>query len=343
MNRVIVLILWGSLRTLGIPALQAQQTLPFLWYNTENLFDTEDDPLTDDQDFLPGSPMQWTPERYSIKLDSMVSMIGKVGAEAGEMPAFIGLCEVENRRVLQDLAARMPAAAPRYEIVHYDCNYHRGADVALLYDPARVAIMRSEPLPVSFPFDSVTTTRDILYVQLQAGTETLHLYLNHWPSRRQDNRYREQAAHILRRHLDTLLARQPQAKVLLLGDFNDEPHSPSVAQTLAAVPWDGEERAGVRQDALYNLSSPLQARGQYTYIYKDQRNMLDQVMATGSLVQGGPVLALSPEQVYIYNKADAHSVVGAHTYIRRTYLGNKYLGGYSDHLPVYGRLIFMGR
>lgn len=323
----------------------AQRTvLPFMWYNVENLMDTLDDPLKDEDEFLPGSPMQWTSARYHTKLDSLSSMVQLVQQPLGAYPAFIGVCEVENRQVLQDWADRLHSkGAPRYSIVHYDCAYHRGVDVALLYDSTRVTVQRSQPLPIAFDFDSTTTTRDILYVQLRAQQDDLHLYLNHWPSRRQDDRYRMVAAQRLRTHLDSLQRATPTAKVLMLGDFNDDPTSPSVTQGLQALPYQSTHLKTAKPTLLYNLSAPLHAGGRYTYLYKDQKNMLDHCTISGTLLKARKGWQLQFHDIGIYDTDQAHSIVGENRYIRRTYVGNKYLGGYSDHLPVYGRLIFLGR
>lgn len=321
-----LLLLW-----LPLQAQQPHQAL-FFFYNVENLMDTLDDPLKDDDDFTPVGSMHWTAPRYAAKLDSLAQAMRWLEETAGQPAAFYGLCEVENQQVIADLAVRHTTRP--LQVVHYESGYHRGVDVALVYDATRMEVLRSQPIVITFPWDDTTTTRDILYVETLLDGRQLSLYICHWPSRRQDDRYRLHTAQLLRRHIDSLQLAMPQANILVMGDLNDECHNPSLTQGLGTRP--AREGDPTAPTALYDLTTEIAAAGGYSYIYKNQRNLLDHVIVNTTLASGQNLLKLDYTATAVLADERLLQRVNDKTYLRRTYLGTRYMAGYSDHLPVYG-------
>jgi hypothetical protein len=314
------------------------QTPPFsvMFYNVENLFDTIDDPLTNDAEFLPGGRYQWAAERYQTKLNQLARVIS--ADEAGDYPAIIGLCETENIRVLKDLVAH-PLLDGFYHIVHYDSPDGRGIDVALLYRDAFFRVITSAPLQVRVPFDLDFRTRDILYVQGVAGEDTLHIYVNHWSSRRGGTEVSEpkrvRSAEVLRNHLDSVAQHFNKFNAIIMGDLNDEPHNRSVAGVLGAIRPGAEAPSNAQKPVLYNLAMTI-PEGEGTYYYwRDKKwNILDQIIVTASLadsthrhntIQSGHFSVIRPNWLL---KEDQGALIPFSTFAR------DYQGGYSDHLPV---------
>ncbi len=307
-----------------------------LFYNVENLFDIEDDPLSIDDEFTPESDKQWTEERYEKKLDDLSEVFTSVDKK--NLPAIIGLCEVENRQVLQDLISNRKMKKGEYGIVHEDSPDIRGIDVALIYRKDLYEVEAWKKIPVNIPSDSVTT-RDILYVKgTIPGDEVLHCFVNHWSSRRdgekETERRRIYASVTLRKAVDSILNFEPEAKIIIMGDFNDEPTNNSLHTFLNA----NNKRRNTTNRDLYNLMYDmhnLESKG--TYSYKGNWNMLDQLIVSQSLIRdskgfhidftGGKILR---EDWMMYNNPKI-----GETTPNKTYGGVSYFGGVSDHLPVY--------
>ncbi len=311
-----------------------------MFYNVENLFDTIDDPLTIDEEFLPDGRYRWNSERYQHKLDQLARVISADGQD--KLPALVGLCEIENRRVLEDLVATERLKKAGYSIVHYDSPDERGIDVALLYQPTLFRVLSSEPLPVRVPFDLDFRTRDILYVQGILGNDTLHVYVNHWPSRRGGTEFSEpkrvQAANVLRTHLDRLAPRYRTFHVFIMGDMNDEPNDRSVKEVLGAMLF-GTECKGDQKSCLYNLSFFIpEGEGTYYYWREKKWNVLDHMILSSSLLGScddqkvGEIRCrwsgFSVPQAPWMLKEDDGEWVPFSSYAR------DYEGGFSDHLPV---------
>ncbi|OWY19076.1 hypothetical protein C7N43_30900 [Sphingobacteriales bacterium UPWRP_1] len=308
------------------------------FYNVENLFDTENDPNISDEEFLPGSKQEWTPDRYQVKLAKLAQVLDSVGQ--GSLPALTGLAEIENEKVLKDLLVKAKAQQT-HAIVHYNSPDQRGIDVALLYNKSLFTPVQSEPLKVVFDFDPKITTRDILYVNGTFKGETLHLLVNHWPSRRDGEKESEPkrmaAAAVARKKLDQIFAANPKAKVILMGDFNDEPHNNSITKGLQAQIT--PPAAALPDNALYDLMGKLETNGQGSYNHQGDWNMLDQFIVSGALLNAAKGLRLGYDDARIYN-ADwiMYTNSNGQKMPNKTYGGTKYYGGYSDHLPVYLRL-----
>ncbi len=311
--------------------------LRILFYNVENFFDTKDDSLYDDNEFLPGSEKKWTDSRYHRKALNIFKTIAAVGGE--HPPEIICLAEVENARSLKKLCLHTPLNKYEYEIVHYESPDRRGIDVALIYDKSKVKGIRSDKFRIFFPFEISGTTRDILYFKALVNTrDTLHILINHWPSRRAGQKKSEpkrlHLARILRSKIDSILAIDSCANIIVTGDFNDEPSNRSLRETLDAR----DPEIPVHCNTLYNLSAHLKAGCKCgTYKYRGIWNMLDQFIVSGNLLKSSSPVTTCLNCIYIadYNflLREDEKYGGWKPY--RTYLGPYFQGGFSDHLPVY--------
>jgi predicted extracellular nuclease len=325
----------------SVPTLQRDSTT-FAFYNVENLFDTEDDPKIDDSEFLPTSKSQWTPERYQKKLEHLTEVIA-----AMEFPAALGVCEVENARVLQDLVSQPALKAQGYKFVHYDSPDERGIDVAMLYKSDVMSIKSSESLKVPFTGkDAGDKTRDVLRVNaLLKGSYAVTFYVNHWPSRRggeaQSVSRRKAAAMTVRQNVDALFKADAHTKVVILGDLNDEPEDESIQTTLGATAYDPISKILPSSNALYDLSALPKKRGLGSYYYNGGWNMLDHIIVNGTLLRPNAPIQVSAEETIFKSDfmlfKDPKTGAGRPN---RTYSGPKYHGGYSDHFPVLVKVYF---
>lgn len=305
------------------------------FYNVENLYDTIDDPLTNDLDFLPGSRIAWTTDRYETKLSHLAQVISDLSKS--QPVAVFGLCEVENRQVLDDLVATPSILPYHYQIIHHDSPDERGIDNAMLYDAGQFKPIITMNIPVAFPFDENDKTRDILYVKgidPKLKTDTLHIFVNHWPSRSEGQEASEpkriRAAEILKLKTDSLLAKNPSSLIVIMGDLNDEPSNKSVAVQLnAKSPVDQPDGK-----SLYNLMYPLFLAGKGTLYYQDW-DLFDQVILSGNFWNKTKGVCYSGNSGNIFS-ADFLLFTNKDGLSRpnRT-CGKDYYGGYSDHLPVY--------
>ena len=301
-----------------------------LSYNVENLFDTLDDPGMPDEEFLPESEKQWTNERYQKKLDDLAKVISEVNPL--EAPEIVGLIEVENRLVLEDLIQTDALKNNSYGIVHEESPDYRGIDVALIYRKDAFTEIMHETLPVVFPEDTAFKTRDILYVVGKIRNQTVHVFVNHWPSRiggdEKTEPKRMLAASVLKKKVDLLLTLDPIAKIIIMGDMNDEPVNKSLQQTLGAE----SPQSGAK---LVNLMFPDDEAGLGTYFYSGNWNMLDHLVVSQEMISGKQVrvenqkgnIYSSPWMIFTNKNGDKTP--------NRTYVGKKYVEGVSDHFPVY--------
>lgn len=307
------------------------QKFSVVFYNTENLYDTIDSPGIDDADFTPDTRIPWTSARFKKKLERMADVLGSIASP--RMPDIIGLAEVENRAVLESLILTGKIKGAGYDIIHYDSPDERGSDVALLYRRDSFKITGSEAIKVKFR-NSDDKTRDILSVKgKMSGGQTLHIMVNHWPSRREGTKESEykrvDAAAILRQKVDKILREDPAADIVIMGDFNDEPADRSIRETLQALPPVKPYAPG----SLYNLLYPEFSRGEGTTYYRSW-DMFDQVIVTGNLLDRTKGFYCTPGSASVYRAARLiHRDRNGAARPNRT-MGDKYYGGYSDHLPV---------
>lgn len=305
------------------------------FYNLENLFDTEDDPDNPgDDEFLPNGPYSWTPEKYQQKLRNMAKVIAKLAREkCPGGPAILGVSEVENRRVLEDLVKTEPLASMGYEIVHYDSPDRRGIDVACLYNPRLFTLLSSKAYPFFMPSKPNYRSRDQLLVSGLLAGESFHMIVNHWPSRYGGDRssiYREAAAAITKHIADSIHAADPQAKVLIVGDMNDDPTDKSTKEVLKAR----RKAADTEPDGYFNATWPLFDKGIGTLCYQDKWNLYDQLIISGNLL-GKDRSTLKFWKAEIFNRDFLTTQEGKRKgYPWRTFSSNTFINGYSDHFPA---------
>ncbi len=303
-------------------------------YNVENLFDTVDDPKIPDEEFLPASEKKWDNERYQKKLDDIAKVISEVNPK--ELPEIVGLVEVENQTVLEDLIRTGILKDRGYAIIHEESPDYRGIDVALIYRKDAFTELMHETLPVTFPDDPEFKTRDILHVTGQIRNKTVHIFVNHWPSRiggdDKTEPKRVLAATVLKNRVDQILAADPEARIIIMGDMNDEPANKSLKETLGAASPDSGSK-------LVNLMMPDDVKGLGTYFYSGSWNMLDNLVVSepvlnsrGMKVEGRKGYIFNNDWMIFTNKNGDKTP-------NRSYVGNKYVAGVSDHFPVYFKMI----
>ena len=305
-----------------------------MFYNVENLFDPENDPLKQDDAFTPEGDNHWTYTRYREKLEKTYKVMASIGG--WEPPAIAGFCEVENRKVVYELVTTTPLSRYNYQIIHEESADARGIDVALVYRPDKFKPFTHVAHKVIYKGDTASHTRDILMVGGTVhGQDTLFVFVNHWPSKyggaKETEPRRMHVAKQLRRICDSLLIQYPTAGLLLMGDFNDEPHEPSLMEGLKTQRAD---TTAIREN-LYNLMLRFKDGG--THKFQRTWSIIDQFIVSGNLLANKKGLSLSPSDARIF-KAE-FLVEPDETNLgdkpKRTYLGMKYEGGFSDHLPIY--------
>lgn len=305
------------------------------FYNLENLWDTEDDPDNPgDDEFTPSGPYEWTDTKYRQKLDNVAKVISQLATEycpAG--PAIIGISEVENRKVIEDLVKREAIASRNYQIVHFESPDHRGIDVAALYNPRLFRFISAQKYPFNKPDMPDYRTRDILLVNGILAGEPFHLIVNHWPSRyggAKSSPLREFAASIAKHIADSLHANNPEAKVLIVGDLNDDPSDSSCSKVLDAK----KHKKDVKPDGYYNATWKFFDEGIGSLCYQDKWNLFDQQIISGNLL-GKDYSTLKFWKSEIFNRPYLIQQEGKYKgYPLRTFSGTTFQNGYSDHLPT---------
>ena len=322
--------LWGLSGFAG-----GQQHYRIVSYNVENLFDIQDAPDTRDEDFTPFGRLHWNREKYTDKLLKLAEALKAAGE--GEFPVFIGLCEVENRRVLKDLTQKTGLAEGGYGIVHRDSPDARGIDVAFLYRKALFRVIDEEFLPIPFSPEEEVYTRDILYVSGVLEQDTLHFMVCHFPSmsggEAESEWKRKRAAAVVKEKVGKLQSENSEAAIVIMGDLNGRADRP--AQTVVL----GTKDSGavpIQSGDLYNTGYYLLKRGYGSYKYKGTWQTIDHIIVSGALLNGSHVLQTDP-RLQVFNPRflleEDKIYYGLKPF--RTYLGPRYHGGYSDHLPVY--------
>ncbi len=313
------------------------------FYNVENLFDTEDTPNVRDTEFTPEGRRKWTTELYKDKLDKLSDVIAQLGTDmTPDGLAILGVSEIENRKVLEDLVQE-PELKPRnYKIIHFDSPDKRGIDVGLIYQPKYFTPTYSESLLAGGVWEGRTDTlftRDILYVAGQLDGEMIHLFVNHWPSRRggevRSSPLREHAASVCRSKIDEILKEDSNAKIFVMGDMNDYPTNKSVKEILQAQ----RKVKDVKRKEMFNPWFDLYKKGIGTTAYRDAWGTFDMVI----LSKGAISKRTDGYQYYkarIFNESFLIEKSGRYKgYPKRTFSGDTYNGGYSDHFPVFVYLL----
>ncbi|MFH1120727.1 MAG: endonuclease [Bacteroidota bacterium] len=338
-------LLTGMLILAGIvvnPALKAQnETEPgdgfkIMFYNLENLFDPFDDSLKDDNEFLPGGIRGWTWKKFEKKLQNTAKVI--IAAGGWRPPEIIGVCELENRFSLIQLLKRTPLEPFGYQIVHEESPDGRGIDVGLMYRPDRFRKLYHRAIPVIFEGDSISTTRDILYVKgLVPNGDTLHVFVNHWPSKfggaAATIPKRKDAALLLKSVTDSIARKNPDALIVITGDFNDQPSDESVEVHLGARHGQTEPTGYY----LYNLMYSLMGKWDVgSHKFREEWSIIDQFIISSALLNSRTGLRLSENRAEIFRAPflieEDRNFNGTKPF--RTFSGPVYQGGFSDHLPI---------
>ena len=303
-----------------------------MFCNAENLFDTEDDPLKDDDDYTPGGVYHWTRSRYWDKLDALSKVI--VSADEDQAPALVGLSEVENETVIADLTGRSALKEAGYRFVMTDSPDRRGIDVALLYRRSFFNLLGSESLRVDLKPYGGGATRDVLHVTgVLENLDTLDIYVCHWPSRYggtdETERLRLCAAGTVRESVDSIFRVRRKPYVIIMGDLNDGPDDPAVREGLKAHA--SGHGAGLDDR---NLVTVMDGMPDGSYKYQGIWDKYDQFVVSASLLNGlGCTEMISADILHHgFLLTDDDTYGGVKPF--RTYNGRRYQGGYSDHLPV---------
>jgi hypothetical protein len=309
----------------------------FMFYNCENLFDTINDPNKNDEEFLPESMRHWDTRKYYKKLNNTAKVITAVGG--WELPDAVGLCEIETGNVVYDIIHKTHLWKSDYKIIHYEAPDMRGIDVAFIYNSTRIFPIVSVPFHITFPDATEYKTRDILYVKATTATkDTIHFFINHWPSRwggQMDSEDRRMyVASVVREKVDSIFGCEQNPNIIIMGDLNDYPYNLSLTQSLKAI----SEYSDLKPHELYNLSAWLQKNNAVgSHKHEGEWGILDQNIVSGALLLGSNGLKTSVNDAHVFSApfllTEDQSYTGVIT--NRTYIGMKYNGGYSDHLPVF--------
>lgn len=320
------------------PLQQPENGLTIAFYNVENLFDTIDDPTINDKAYLPDSEVSWNTERYFSKLDNLGRVIASM--DTLDFPHLLGLSEVENQMVLDDLRNNQFINKADYKIIHHEGPDRRGIEVAMLYRPKYFKPLYTSPLKVQWEGMGRSIPRDILYVKgIIASNDTLHLFINHWSSRmggqEQSEHLRIGQARFMREIVDSLLAINKHSNILIMGDFNDNPDDASLfAHLKAYTPY--EE---IREGQLFNLAMEPYLLDEGTLYYQGW-DFFDQIIVSSNLLEprqgnlrAGPIEVIKKHWMLYYPRDGMPRP-------NRTATSKSYFGGFSDHLPVMTRISF---
>ena len=341
MSKHIVLILALLVSYLDIASLKAQEQQAYKvgligFYNLENLFDTIDDPLKDDGEFTPQGTNQWNTEKYLAKLHNMAYAISTIGTDISpDGVAVLGMSEMENRTVLEDLVAQPELKNRNYQVVHYDSPDRRGVDVGLLYNPKYFKLVSSKSYRTIVPDQPDFITRDQLLVSGLFDGEMMHFIVMHWPSRyggeKRSMPGRVAAAELCRHIADSILREDQNAKIIMMGDFNDYPDNKSITKYLRA----SGDMKDLRDGEFYNPMYDLHKKGYGTNYYRDVPGVLDQTIMTQGLLPTD-YSTYQFKNAKVHNKEFLKQHGGKYNgYPFRTFGGGVWMGGYSDHFPVY--------
>ena len=339
------------------------------FYNVENLFDTQHDPGKNDHEFLPTGSYQWTEQKYTAKLRNIAQVLSELCTEFGNKKnpagaAVIGLSEVENSRALEDLLREPALAARGYRYVHFDGPDRRGIDVALLYNPKAFRLVEAQLIPYIYPTesqpdvdlgfyidengrvkgypyqngllrgDTTYITRGFLTVEGYLGDEKFYFIVNHWPSRGAQSPVRERAGYQVRRLKEALLKQDPEARIVIMGDLNDDPGDLSVTspEALAAK---SDKNACAPHDLYNPWYDMLYKQGVGTLYYRGKWNLFDQIIFTGNLLNTADKSRLHLLTNAVFSRDYLLQTEGKYKGApKRTTAGGTWLNGYSDHLPT---------
>lgn len=308
------------------------------FYNLENLFDTINDPKINDDEFTPTGAKGYTPAVFNDKIEKLADVISQVATDkVPDGVMILGISEIENRSVIEALVAHPKIQSRNYQIIHFDSPDLRGVDVGLIYNPKYFRPFHKESLEVKLNGDEGKGyfTRDVLYTAGNFLGDTVHIFVNHWPSRRggeeASNPARFAAAGVVKGKTDSILAINPDAKIVIMGDLNDDPISPSIAVVLGAK----GDKAQVERGGLFNPWVDMYKKGIGSNAYQDSWSLFDQIMVSSGFLDEQSK-GFYFKSATIFKKEFMLQKTGKYKgYPKRTYDGNRYIGGYSDHFPTF--------
>lgn len=322
------LLFLGSVFSINLIAQNNEgNVFPIIWYNTENLFDCDDDSLTMDGAFTPEGDRHWTPKRYWTKVRNLSKAI--LAVSGWNDPVLVGLGEIENEKVLKDLVYNSPLAALKLKYIHQNSPDPRGIDVGLLYNPNVFHPLKTQFLAVRSTGEKYWVSRDILYCKgLMGTTDTLHVFVNHWPSKYggavESERKRQHAALALLASIDSIKRKNPEAQIVAMGDFNETTSEPALKEIPSSLKIleVSELNAGTHK-----------YKGMWSQIdfFVLSENLMDE-MQKGLHYQNWSVGNSS----FLLEEDAAYSGVKPF----RTYYGYQYQQGFSDHLPI---VLYLGK
>lgn len=341
LSSLVFIVMFDSDILLSQPNIQSQiesnRHARIMFYNCENLFDCVDDTLTIDEEFLPNGDRHWDKYKYNEKLEKTAQVITAVG---GWQPVeLVGLSEIENKQVLNDLVYNSQLYLKEYKFIHKESSDKRGIDVALLYQPTVFKPIANNFIPVNFS-DTCKKSRDILYCKgVLKKTDTLHVFVNHWPSRwggqLESEIYRIEAAKTLKQSYDSITKTEKQPNIIIMGDFNDTPNDISLCLHLNTC------NSPKEKNVLVNLSPNVRESEIGTHKHNGVWAVLDQIIVSEQLTHKDNNLHISKKELTIVNYnfllEPDKNYLGLKP--KRTFIGFKFNDGYSDHLPVFIDLI----
>jgi len=310
-------------------------TARIAFYNVENLFDYFKDSIKNDDAWTPRGANRWTKARYEKKQKDLFKAISALGSE--QPLAILGLCEIENKKVLRDLVRGTPLRTYNYRYIHYESADARGIDVAMIYRPDLFEVITHYPILMIVPPDTISRTRDFLYVKgVLFQKDTLHIIVCHFPSKfgglMQTKARRAFAGRLLRQKVDSILAENPTANIITMGDFNDEPSDESMIIAFRSRC----DTTNFQPDDMLNLMCRFEGK-KGSHKFQETWSIIDQIMISKSLVKNINGLSVLEQKAHIFEPdfllEDDKVNMGKKPF--RTYSGMRYLGGFSDHLPVF--------
>ena len=313
-----------------------KQNFKIMCYNVENFFDCVDDSTTNDNEFLPTGIRAWNYAKYQKKQANIARVITAIGG--WEVPALVGMCEVESRKCLIDLTRYSGLKNLRYKFIHHESPDPRGIDIALLYQPSQFRPFHDQAIKIRYPDAPGSRTRDILFVSGVIPTgDTLHVFVCHFPSRlggeMESDDKRLFVSSVIRAKADSIFAGCPKPNIVIMGDFNDFPTNTSLLEVLKAKPITDS----VSSQSLYNLMYKLHSEGKGSNKHSGDWGALDQMIVSGNLLKSSNSIYTKQNDAHFFDAdfllENDNAFLGKQPF--RTYAGMKYQGGFSDHLPIY--------
>jgi hypothetical protein len=334
-NIILLLILFAYSNVFA----QNAKKIPIIvaFYNAENFYDTVNNTMIRDEDFLEDGVHLYNGTVYKEKLNHIAQVVHDIGMAQQKLGvAFIGLAEIENDTVLNDLISHPLLKERKLQYVHFDSKDARGVDVAFLYNPILFKVEKAYPIFVPLPAGTKQSffTRDILYVRGKLCNETVHVYVNHWPSRyggqQKSIAARISAAKVLKKNMQSILQYDSSAKIIVMGDLNDDPKDVSIYDSLGAV----EKEKLSKDKYLYNPWIEKLKNGKGTLAYQNTWSLFDQIIINDKWFNSASKLSYKNATIFRpeYLVEQSGNLKG---YPLRTFSGNNFQFGYSDHFPVF--------